>query len=305
VVYSGDGDLSAIGGNHLIHAARRNIDLKGDLRQQSDLRDDRRPDGPTTPGHAITSTNPYGTFEPSFNLPHLVEAAGAVYVARWTTFHVRQLARSIGRKRSNKKGFSFIEVISPCPTLYQRRNKMGDGLDTMKYYKEKSKPAWRADQRSRTHAQWRNRGRKVCGPRPSRLHPYVTQPDIMVVMSQEAYSRFAHDLKPGGTLIVEEDLVRVSHLNGEPQDLQHSGYAHRRRTLGKRMVLNSVMVGFFTAVTNLLTEDAVRQAVADSVPAASCDLNLKAFAEGFEYGHHALAGTPAKPELEALAYSEE
>jgi len=93
---------------------------------------------PTTPDHATTSTNPYGTFEPSFNLPHLVEAAGAVYVARWTTFHVRQLARSIG-EAFQKKGFSFIEVISPCPTLYQRRNKMGDGLDTMKYYKEKSK----------------------------------------------------------------------------------------------------------------------------------------------------------------------
>ena len=74
----------------------------------------------------------------AFNLPHLVEAAGAVYVASWTTFHVRQLARSIS-EAFQKKGFSFIEVISPCPTLYQRGNKMGDGLDTMKYYKEKSK----------------------------------------------------------------------------------------------------------------------------------------------------------------------
>jgi len=93
---------------------------------------------PTTPGHAITSTSPYGAFEPAFNLPHLLDAAGAVYVARWTTYHVKQLARSIG-EAFEKKGFSFIEVISPCPTLYQRRNKLGDGLDTMKYYKEKSK----------------------------------------------------------------------------------------------------------------------------------------------------------------------
>jgi 2-oxoglutarate/2-oxoacid ferredoxin oxidoreductase subunit beta len=124
VVYSGDGDLSAIGGNHLIHAARRNIDLK--VICVNNLI------------YAITSTSPYGQCEPSFNLPHLVEAAGAVYVARWTTFHVRQLARSIS-EAFQKKGFSFIEVISPCPTLYQRRNKLGDGLDTMKYYKEKSK----------------------------------------------------------------------------------------------------------------------------------------------------------------------
>src|ERR1019366_8819959 len=79
-----------------------------------------------------------GVFEASFNLPHLVEAAGAVYVARWTTFHVKQLSRSIS-EAFNKKGFSFIEVLSPCPTLYQRRNKMGDSLDAMKYYKQASK----------------------------------------------------------------------------------------------------------------------------------------------------------------------
>jgi 2-oxoglutarate/2-oxoacid ferredoxin oxidoreductase subunit beta len=68
----------------------------------------------------------------------LLDASGAVYVARWTTFHVRQLARSMAEV-FKKKGFGFIEVLSPCPTLYQRRNKMGDGLDTMKFYKEKSK----------------------------------------------------------------------------------------------------------------------------------------------------------------------
>jgi 2-oxoglutarate ferredoxin oxidoreductase subunit beta len=93
---------------------------------------------PTTPGNVITATAPYGSFDPAFNLPALVEAAGAVYVARWTTFHVRQIARSM-QEMFAKKGFGFIEVLSPCPTLYQRRNKLGDGLDTMKYYKEKSK----------------------------------------------------------------------------------------------------------------------------------------------------------------------
>jgi 2-oxoglutarate ferredoxin oxidoreductase subunit beta len=67
-----------------------------------------------------------------------VEAAGAVYVARWTAFHVKQLARSM-EEMFAKKGFSFIEVLSPCPTLYQRRNKMVDGLDTMKFYKQVSK----------------------------------------------------------------------------------------------------------------------------------------------------------------------
>jgi 2-oxoglutarate ferredoxin oxidoreductase subunit beta len=93
---------------------------------------------PTTPADVITSTNPYGTFDPTFNLPHLMEAAGAVYVARWTTYHVRQITRAI-QEVFAKPGFSFIEILSPCPTLYQRRNRMGDGLDTMKFYKEKSK----------------------------------------------------------------------------------------------------------------------------------------------------------------------
>jgi len=70
--------------------------------------------------------------------PRKVEAAGASYVARWTTFHVRQLARSM-TEMLTKHGFGFIEVLSPCPTLYQRRNKMGDGLDAMKAYRERSK----------------------------------------------------------------------------------------------------------------------------------------------------------------------
>jgi 2-oxoglutarate ferredoxin oxidoreductase subunit beta len=138
VVYSGDGDLFAIGGNHLIHAARRNVDLKVVCVNNLIYAMTGGQTAPTTPGDVITSTSPYGTFDPAFNLPALVEASGAVYVARWTTFHVRQLARSM-EEMMKKKGFCFIEVISPCPTLYQRRNKMGDGLDTMKSYKDTSK----------------------------------------------------------------------------------------------------------------------------------------------------------------------
>jgi 2-oxoglutarate ferredoxin oxidoreductase subunit beta len=138
VVYSGDGDLFAIGGNHLIHAARRNLDLKVICVNNLTYAMTGGQTGPATPLDVITATAPYGTYDPAFNLPHLVEAAGAVYVARWTTFHVKQLARSMS-EIFKKKGFCFIEIVSPCPTLYQRRNKMGDGLDAMKYYKEASK----------------------------------------------------------------------------------------------------------------------------------------------------------------------
>jgi 2-oxoglutarate ferredoxin oxidoreductase subunit gamma len=90
------------------------------------------------------------------------------------------------------------------------------------------------------------------------LYPYVTHPDIMVIMSQEAYNRFAGELKPGGLVIIEEDLVRVSNLNRDKKvySIPATRFAEE---LGKRMVLNSVMVGFFTAVTKLLRADGVRK----------------------------------------------
>ncbi|HXM62414.1 MAG TPA: 2-oxoacid:acceptor oxidoreductase family protein [Terriglobales bacterium] len=137
------------------------------------------------------------------------------------------------------------------------------------------------------------------------LYPYVTQPDILVVTSQEAYTRFGHDLKDGGILIVEQDLVRVSDLDKEIQ--VYSIPATRiAEVLGKRMVQNSVMVGFFTAVTHLLDPEAVRKAVADSVPPSFQELNLKAFEKGLEYGATALAATasPADAELQ-VQYSPE
>lgn len=116
-------------------------------------------------------------------------------------------------------------------------------------------------------------------------YPYVTQPDIMVVMSQEAYNRFAPELKDGGTLIVEQDLVRVTGLD-KKKEIKVYGIPATRiaESLGKKMVLNSVMVGFFTALTGLLDPDAVRKAVADSVPANFRELNLQAFDKGFEQG---------------------
>ena len=82
---------------------------------------------PTTPLGADRDDHaPYGDFEHPFNLPYLADACGAVYVARWTAYHVRQLAKAM-KEALRKKGFSFIEIISPCPTLYQRRNRLGDG----------------------------------------------------------------------------------------------------------------------------------------------------------------------------------
>lgn len=132
------------------------------------------------------------------------------------------------------------------------------------------------------------------------LYPYVTQPDVMVVMSQEAYAKFAPELKEGGTLIIERDLVRVSDLPKQTQ-IYSIPATRLAEELGKRMVLNIVMVGFFAAVTQLLEADAVRKAVADSVPASFRELNLRAFDKGYEYGKAALAAGPERPDLEVDA----
>jgi 2-oxoglutarate ferredoxin oxidoreductase subunit gamma len=135
------------------------------------------------------------------------------------------------------------------------------------------------------------------------LYPYVTQPDILVVMSQEAYTRFVPELKDGGTLIVERDLVRVSEL--KPNTRVFSIPATRiAEELGKRMVLNSVMVGFFTAVTQLLSKEAVSKAVSDSVPSSFRELNLKAFEKGYEYGL-SQSETVIRRDYEDVMYAED
>jgi 2-oxoglutarate ferredoxin oxidoreductase subunit beta len=136
VVFSGDGDLIAIGGNHLIHSARRNIDMTVICINNFNYGMTGGQMGPTTPLEARSTTSPYGNFEYPFNVPYLVAASGATYVARWTVLHLRQLERSIAEALI-KPGFSFIEVLSPCPTVYGRMNKLPRGLDEMRSYQQR------------------------------------------------------------------------------------------------------------------------------------------------------------------------
>lgn len=125
------------------------------------------------------------------------------------------------------------------------------------------------------------------------LYPYVAHPDILVAMSQEAYTLFSPQLKPEGTLIIEEDMVRIDAL---PAGVRVYSIPATRiaEELGKKMVLNIVMVGFFGAISQALEPDALRQAVAASVPEAYRELNLKAYDRGFEYGTKALTETIVK-----------
>ena len=137
LVCSGDGDLLAIGGNHFIHAARRNIDITILCVSNFNYGMTGGQLAPSTPFGAKTTTSPIGCPEEPFNFCHLAAASGAVYVARWTALHIRRLTDSIS-EAMEKRGFSFVEVLSPCPTSFGRRNKMGKGLDIVKYYHEKS-----------------------------------------------------------------------------------------------------------------------------------------------------------------------
>jgi 2-oxoglutarate ferredoxin oxidoreductase subunit beta len=137
VVFSGDGDIVAIGGNHFIHAARRNVDMTVICVNNFNYAMTGGQIAPTTPEGALLTTSPYGNYEAPFNLPFLAESVGAVYVARWTALHVyNQTEAMVDALR--KPGFAFIEIIAPCPTIYERRNKFGDGLDRLKWYCEHS-----------------------------------------------------------------------------------------------------------------------------------------------------------------------
>lgn len=137
VVISGDGDLISIGGNHFVHAARRNMDLVVICINNFTYGMTGGQVTPTTPGSASASTTPYGNYEYPLTLPFLADACGANYVARWTSLHSRNVTDSID-EALHKKGFSFIEVITPCTTLYLRRNRLGDGVDALQYYQNNS-----------------------------------------------------------------------------------------------------------------------------------------------------------------------
>jgi len=119
VVFTGDGDGAGIGGNHLIHAARRNIGITTILVNNLSYAMTGGQLAPTTSHGARTSTSPYGNPENPFDLCKLVAAAGATYVARWTAYHALELTRSMEEALENR-GFSFIEVFSPCPTRQRR-----------------------------------------------------------------------------------------------------------------------------------------------------------------------------------------
>ena len=143
-VFSGDGDLFSIGGNHIIHAARRNLDINIFCVNNFIYGMTGGQMAPTTPHQARSTTSPIGNFEYPFNLPFVMAALGATFVSRWTTSHPHQLTKAMTRAMEHK-GLSFIEIISPCPAGFGKRNDFPDGLSEMRYFKEHSRVDHRAD----------------------------------------------------------------------------------------------------------------------------------------------------------------
>jgi len=119
VIFCGDGDLSSIGGNHFIHAARRNLDVTVIMVNNLNFAMTGGQVAPTTPADMRTMTTPFGNSEPSFDVCKVAEAAGATHVERWTTAQPMQCVSAIKRALSHK-GFSLVEIVAQCPTHYGR-----------------------------------------------------------------------------------------------------------------------------------------------------------------------------------------
>ncbi|MDD6382860.1 MAG: 2-oxoacid:ferredoxin oxidoreductase subunit beta [Selenomonadaceae bacterium] len=143
VVITGDGDCTAIGGNHFIHGCRRNVDLTVIMFNNNIYGMTGGQASPTTPIGAKATTAPYGSVDRTFDACELAEAAGATYVARSTAFHVMHMTNMIAAGLDNK-GFSFIEAMVQCPTAFGRKNRMGGPADMMKWMRDHAvmKAAW-------------------------------------------------------------------------------------------------------------------------------------------------------------------
>ncbi|ADK86203.1 2-oxoglutarate synthase [Desulfarculus baarsii DSM 2075] len=137
ITVMGDGDATAIGGNHLIHAARRNMDLTAIIVNNQNYGMTGGQYSPTTPLGARASTATYGNIEPPLDISALCMAAGAGFVARSTVYHVTQLDDLLAQAISHR-GFGVVEVLSPCHTNFGRQNKLGSQIDMMRAFKEQA-----------------------------------------------------------------------------------------------------------------------------------------------------------------------
>jgi len=170
ITVMGDGDALAIGGNHFIHAARRNIGLTAIVVNNYTYGMTGGQYSPTTPIGVRTATAPYGHIEQPFPIAELAMAAGAAFVARSTVYHVQELEKYVAQAIT-KEGFAVVEAVSYCHTTLGRINRWGTAPDMMRHLKEQSIPLRRAEQMSAEE----KRGKIVRGVFADRDIPEYTQ----------------------------------------------------------------------------------------------------------------------------------
>jgi 2-oxoglutarate ferredoxin oxidoreductase subunit beta len=139
IVFTGDGDLAGIGGNHFIHAARRNVDLTVICINNYNYGMTGGQVSPTTPVTSKTATTPYGNVEEPFDLCRLAIGAGAPFVARWVPGYPHETVVTL-EKAIKKQGFSFVELLEPCPTGFGKENRLREATEVWNWYRENSVP---------------------------------------------------------------------------------------------------------------------------------------------------------------------
>jgi len=146
IVIMGDGDALAIGGNHFIHSCRRNIDINAIVFNNRIYGMTGGQCSPTTPKGEYATTGPYGSVAPPFDICNLAAGAGASFVARGTTYYARETERFIKMALAHK-GFSMVEIMSQCPTIYGKLNKMGGPVEMLKWQRDNAIPLDKVRQR--------------------------------------------------------------------------------------------------------------------------------------------------------------
>lgn len=176
IVISGDGDAAAIGGNHLIHAARRNINLTVIVFNNNVYGMTGGQYSPTTPEEDYGTTAPYGNIDIPFDISKLAFSAGATYSAKSTVYHAAQLQKYI-MKAFKHKGFSLVEAVSICPTYYGRKNKKGGAAEMMMWLKDSFVDKRRADRMKPEQLE----GKTIMGEYISEERPEYTESYMKII----------------------------------------------------------------------------------------------------------------------------
>jgi 2-oxoglutarate ferredoxin oxidoreductase subunit beta len=169
IVPMGDGDALAIGGNHFIHAARRNIDITAIVMNNRIYGMTGGQHSPLSGYGVFATTAPYSNIDAEFDVVELAKGAGATFIARTTTYHVNQMI-DVVQKAIQHKGFSVVEVLSQCPTYFGRKNKQGSAADMMELFKNHTTPI--ASKAKQEHPEYLERGIFVQEEKPEYCREY-------------------------------------------------------------------------------------------------------------------------------------